>query len=275
VAARRTTDGEVWTTLGALQLSPQAADGAAAGSDGGACVVRGGHVEQPTALADVLELLDSRHFRLLGRANDLIHVAGKRSSLAHLNFQLNRIEGVQDGAFWMPAEAPDGVTRPLAFVVAPGLTAAQVIQGLRDRLEAAFVPRRVVHVEALPREATGKLTTQALADFARTTLAGPPDTEFVIAHDHPAFAGHFPGHPVLPGVVLLSAMLQALAGQRALQRRVGLQPTIEQVKFLAPVGPGARVKVALHEQGADRVAFELRERDRVVARGVLAPGHGP
>ena len=35
-----------------------------------------------------------RRFRLLGRANDLIHVAGKRSSLAHLNFHLNRIEGV-------------------------------------------------------------------------------------------------------------------------------------------------------------------------------------
>jgi acyl-coenzyme A synthetase/AMP-(fatty) acid ligase len=57
---------------------------------------------------------------LLGRANDLIHVAGKRSSLAHLNFHLNRIEGVDDGAFWLPDEVADGVVRPVAFVVAPG-----------------------------------------------------------------------------------------------------------------------------------------------------------
>ena len=45
-------------------------------------------------MADVLELLDDRRFRLFGRANDLIHVAGRRSSLAHLNFHLNSIPGV-------------------------------------------------------------------------------------------------------------------------------------------------------------------------------------
>jgi acyl-coenzyme A synthetase/AMP-(fatty) acid ligase len=41
---------------------------------------------------------------------------------------------------------------------------------LRARLEAVFVPRRVVHVDALPREATGKLTAGALAQFARARL---------------------------------------------------------------------------------------------------------
>ena len=50
---------------------------------------------------------DFNPFRLLGRANDLIHVAGKRSSLAHLNFHLNRIEGVADGVFWLPDDVPD------------------------------------------------------------------------------------------------------------------------------------------------------------------------
>jgi acyl-coenzyme A synthetase/AMP-(fatty) acid ligase len=125
----------------------------------------------PTPLADVLELLDARRFRLLGRANDLIHVAGKRSSLAHLNYHLNRIEGVHDGAFWLPDDAPDTVHRPIAFVVAPGLTAAQVTKALRGNIESVFVPRRVVHVDALPREATGKLTLQTLRRFALEQLA--------------------------------------------------------------------------------------------------------
>ena len=52
----------------------------------------------------MLELESPTHFRLLGRANDLIHVAGKRSSLAHLNYHLNSIDGVRDGAFWLPDE---------------------------------------------------------------------------------------------------------------------------------------------------------------------------
>ncbi|HVQ02981.1 MAG TPA: AMP-binding protein [Burkholderiaceae bacterium] len=165
VAARRTTAGEVWTTLGDLRLHVEHS------GDGERFIVSGGHVLQPTPLADLLELIDAQHFRLLGRANDLIHVAGKRSSLAHLNFHLNRIAGVQDGAFWLPDDVPEGVVRLVAFVVAPTLSARQITDALRREVEAAFVPRRVVHVDRLPREATGKLTTQRLREFALQTLA--------------------------------------------------------------------------------------------------------
>lgn len=164
VASRRTSEGDTWRTLGELRLHAQAS------AEGERFVVQGGHVLEPTVLADVLVLQDERHFRLLGRANDLIHVAGKRSSLAFLNFQLNRIPGVQDGCFWMPDEVVEGVVRPVAFVVAPELTAAQVINGLRALLEPAFVPRKVVHVAALPREATGKITAQALRSFVQEQL---------------------------------------------------------------------------------------------------------
>lgn len=167
VAARRTTAGDVWTTLGALRLHSRC------DAEGEQFIVSGGHVVEPTALSDVLELIDGQRFRLLGRANDIIHVAGKRSSLAHLNFHLNRIEGVDDGAFWLPDDVAEGVVRPVAFVVAPTLTARQIIDALRRELEGAFVPRRVVHVDSLPREATGKLTAHALREFAQRTLAQP------------------------------------------------------------------------------------------------------
>jgi acyl-coenzyme A synthetase/AMP-(fatty) acid ligase len=165
VAARRTTAGDVWTTLQGLHVHREES------ADGERFVVAGGHVLEPTALADVLELIDAQHFRLIGRANDLIHVAGKRSSLAHLNFHLNRIDGVEDGAFWLPDDVAEGVVRLVAFVVAPTLGARQITQALRRDLESAFVPRRVIHVPSLPREATGKLTTQRLREFALRTLA--------------------------------------------------------------------------------------------------------
>jgi acyl-coenzyme A synthetase/AMP-(fatty) acid ligase len=165
VAARRTTDGELWTTLGALTLARET------GPDGeDRFVVDGGHVLEPTPLADVLELLDARRFRLLGRANDLIRVAGKRSSLAHLNYHLNRVDGVDDGAFWLPPDDGTGVARTVAFVVAPRRGAREIVDALRAHVEPAFLPRRVVHVEALPREATGKLTAATLDAFARERL---------------------------------------------------------------------------------------------------------
>lgn len=164
VATRRTVHGEVWRTFGALRLKREVDAGQER------FIVEGGHVVEPTPLSDVLQLESAQRFRLLGRANDLIHVAGKRSSLAHLNHHLNSIEGVVDGAFWMPDEVADGIVRPIAFVVAPGLGAAQIGAALRVRLEAQFVPRRIVHVDALPREATGKLTAESLRRFALEKL---------------------------------------------------------------------------------------------------------
>ncbi|WP_295642654.1 AMP-binding protein [uncultured Methylibium sp.] len=164
VATRRTVHGETWRTFGALRLKRET-DGAQE-----RFIVEGGHVAEPTPLSDVLQLESAQRFRLLGRANDLIHVAGKRSSLAHLNHHLNSIDGVVDGAFWMPDEVADGIVRPIAFVVAPGLGAAQLVAALRERLEPQFVPRRIVHVDALPREATGKLTAESLRRFALEKL---------------------------------------------------------------------------------------------------------
>lgn len=269
VASRRTTAGEVWATLGDLRITAERAPG---GEE--RFIVAGGHVTVPTPLADVLVLKDEHHFRLLGRANDLIHVAGKRSSLAHLNFHLNRIEGVEDGAFWLPDEVAEAVVRPVAFVVAPGLSAGAIIAALRTTLEPAFVPRRVVHVPALPREPTGKLTVTALRQFALQTLAAldaPVPAAVHIAADHPTFAGHFPGHPVLPGVALLSLVIQALAQQPALAARLGAQPRIEHAKFLSPVGPGATLQVQLREQGGS-VAFEVMAGNTCAARGQLSAG---
>ncbi len=269
VAARRTTAGPTWRTLGRLRVWRDEGEAAEVGER---FLVQGGHVLAPTALADVLDLDDAQHFRLLGRADDLVHVAGKRNSLAHLNFHLNRIPGVDDGAFWMPDEQSDGITRLLAFVVAPTLTARQVTQALRERIEPAFVPRRVLHVPALPREATGKLTARALARFARDALN--EGDSFDIPADHPAFAGHFAGQPLLPGAALLALVMRALDAQPELQRLLGEAPQIAHVKFLKPVGPGARVQVVLRAQGSG-AAFDVRCGQAVVAQGQLRAGGAP
>lgn len=167
VATRCTARTDLWHTFDGLRISKLPGLGE---EQGERYSVQGGHVAEPTLLADILELQDAEHFRLLGRANDLVHVAGKRSSLGHLNFHLNSIEGVEDGAFWVPDEVTDGVARPVAFVVAPTLGARAIAAALRTRIEPVFVPRRIVHLAQLPREATGKLTAQTLRQLAREHL---------------------------------------------------------------------------------------------------------
>jgi acyl-coenzyme A synthetase/AMP-(fatty) acid ligase len=162
VATRRTVDGPEWRTFPGLVLS----------GDGEASWVSGGHVHEPTALADVLEVLEPTRFRLLGRSNDLINVAGKRSSLSHLNHHLNSIDGVRDGAFWLPPDTDDGsVVRLVAVVVAPQLRREALLAALRERVDAAFLPRRILRVDALPRDPTGKLPAGRLAELATQLLA--------------------------------------------------------------------------------------------------------
>jgi acyl-coenzyme A synthetase/AMP-(fatty) acid ligase len=52
-------------------------------------------------------------------------------------------------------------------VVAPGLTREAVLAALRERVDAAFLPRPLVLLERLPRATTGKLPQEALRTLAR------------------------------------------------------------------------------------------------------------
>jgi acyl-coenzyme A synthetase/AMP-(fatty) acid ligase len=133
--------------------------------------VKGGHVENEVLLADVIELRNRNAFLLHGRTADLVNIAGKRTSLAHLNFQLNSIEGVRDGTFVMPEEDDGTVTRLTAFVVAPGLASETIMAALRQRIDAAFLPRPLCFVESLPRNETGKLPRMALDDLVARLAA--------------------------------------------------------------------------------------------------------
>lgn len=122
----------------------------------------GGHIETQTAMSDKIEPLDATHFLLHGRIADMINIAGKRHSLASLNYLLTTLPGVVDGAFFMPDDAGTQVTRLAAAVVAPTLDAASLIAALRKHLDPVFLPRPVLFVDALPRNATGKLPRAAL-----------------------------------------------------------------------------------------------------------------
>lgn len=134
----------------------------------------GGHVGPRTLMCDVIESVGAEEFLLHGRTADMINVAGKRSSFAYLNAQLNAIPGVVDGAFFLREDSrgDTGVTRLGAVVVAPGLSVAALLEQLRQRIDTIFLPRPLLLVEQLPRNATGKLPQQALQAFAAQHLRG-------------------------------------------------------------------------------------------------------
>ena len=148
VASRRTLEGDRWRLYDGFGLDEGRLSGA--------------HLPEPVMLGDMVEACSATEFRLLGRGEDVINIAGKRSSLAYLNHQINGIAGVIEGIFLMPAETGSGVDRLTALVVAPTLSERQLLTALAERLDPVFLPRPLIKVAALPRTETGKITRESL-----------------------------------------------------------------------------------------------------------------
>jgi 3-hydroxyacyl-[acyl-carrier-protein] dehydratase len=90
--------------------------------------------------------------------------------------------------------------------------------------------------------------------------------DITIAVDHPAYAGHFPNFPVLPGAVLLDEVLRAIAGERGGHLNVW---QIASAKFLGAVRPGDALRVEFDAQTAGAISFSVLAAGRKVVSGVL------
>jgi 3-hydroxyacyl-[acyl-carrier-protein] dehydratase len=68
-----------------------------------------------------------------------------------------------------------------------------------------------------------------------------------VPHDHPSFAGHFPGRPILPGVLLLAEVMEALreSGDATATATATGGCEIASAKFLSPVSPGDELTITL------------------------------
>jgi len=89
-----------------------------------------------------------------------------------------------------------------------------------------------------------------------------------LATDHPAYRGHFPGRPVLPGVVLLDAAIHALETN-------GLRLEVSTAKFQSAVLPGDQLALLHEQQPNGSIRFSIQAADRPVANGVLVPTQSP
>ena len=91
-----------------------------------------------------------------------------------------------------------------------------------------------------------------------------PDSTVSFPAEHPAFAGHFPGFPIVPGVMLLDEIvhLQEAASSRAVTG-------IPSAKFLRPVAPAQEVTLSC-ATATGRQKFEILSGTEVVVTGQLA-----
>ena len=253
VASRRTTAGLAWHLYPGLRL--QAAAGATA--------IGGGHLAAPVALEDHIECSDDEHFLWRGRRADLVLVAGKRMSLLMLNEILRGLDGVQDGVFFVPGRPSDAPAERLCAFVVTTRPEAEILAALRRHVDPVFLPRPLYRVEALPRApGTDKLPRAALIGLYDRQ---PYQMELWFPAGRSFFADHFPGDPLVPGALLLDALVAGYE-RHAIGRKV---MGVETFKWLKALRPDVPARAFFDGVEGDRVTVVVRVGEEILARGTL------
>lgn len=240
---------------------------------------------------DRVALREGGRFSLQGRADQVVKVGEKRLDLDEMTERLRSHAAVDDLA--LVTLERDGESR-VAAVVVPSAVGAALIEkegaslcrrALRAQLADSFDP--VLHprfwrfVSELPASTQGKVSRRALR-----SLFAPSETEVPVADcpevleeirgarfvervcrvplDLACFPGHFPGQPVVPGVMQLDWAMELAA------LLLGTAPravAIETMKLLSPLTPGQTFRIRSCLRTSSSVEFELWNEDRVYASG--------
>lgn len=88
----------------------------------------------------------------------------------------------------------------------------------------------------------------------------------IICTDHPSLAGHFPGHPVVPGVVVLGEVMKAIREMAAKNIEFVGMPS---AKFMSPLNPEEALRIRLDQRGDGTTEFMCTTGSRFIASGSL------
>lgn len=226
----------------------------------------------PAYLGDSAEILTGGRFRLLPRVDRIVKLADKRVSLSEVEKCLVNSELVDQAYALVPAQ--QRVAR-MAVAVVPSQKGVQLLQSegyagfkkalrvvLSHQVEQTLLPRKWRIVGELPCNAQGKVTQSAIETLFNCSLQLPLMRPVAKSADRLVFkllyvkdsaylAGHFPGYPIVPGVVILqslSVLLNNYWGLRA--------DGIVRLKFSAETLPGNEQLVTLSRKG-DSVTAEI------------------
>jgi acyl-coenzyme A synthetase/AMP-(fatty) acid ligase/3-hydroxymyristoyl/3-hydroxydecanoyl-(acyl carrier protein) dehydratase len=242
-----------------------------------------GHVEQT---ADAARFTEDGRFELLGRLDRIVKLEEKRISLPLLEQALATHEWVSEARFGVVRENRASLGA-LVVLSASGVHALRnqgrraLTNALRQHLvphcEALALPRRWRLLTQLPLNPQGKLPqAQVEALLVAPRIQGPElvsqqqvgdelQLELVVPLDLAHFTGHFPGTPILPGVVQVDWAITL--GQRLMSlppRFAGM----EVLKFQQLVRPGDRLSLTLRfDQERGKLHFAYRNGDAACSSG--------
>lgn len=90
-----------------------------------------------------------------------------------------------------------------------------------------------------------------------------------ISKDHPALPGHFPGHPVVPGVLVLDAVIEMLREQHGQNGQRLVVTGLPSVKLSSPLLPEELLTIRVEPEDLETAAFTCKVGNRLVASGSI------
>lgn len=172
LAWRRTVTDADWTLAEGVSITP----------DDPAPIADAPHLAAPVPLGDAVEITATGHLRLLGRLGDMIHVAGKRTSLGALNAILLEDRDLQDGIVLRERTEGDDIltiaaVRREADPLTPQRRRAAIRRHMAAHTDPVFVPRRIEFIAELPRNATGKVEEKTRLTILHALATGQQQKE--------------------------------------------------------------------------------------------------
>ncbi|MEO8846748.1 MAG: AMP-binding protein [Kofleriaceae bacterium] len=235
--------------------------------------------EPRVTLEDRIELASDGTFRYLGRANELIKVAGKRAHAHELEATILKVAGVTDAALMVHATDGKEPRVAVAITIAEGSSVGrtEIAAAIREQFDAVFVPRIIKIVPRIPRTERGKLDAHTLrallgVETVATTSEipirriGPNHYLAEIPPNLVFFHGHFDEFTILPGAVLVERVIWPVVQAELPEVRVlrGLR----RLRFRRPVMPDQQLDVTL-DRSNNRLTFSVTCAETQVASGVL------
>lgn len=257
-------------------------------AEGGRLAVDSAYLEaglaRPFVTGDVVELQPDGRFTHLGRADGIVKIGGRRVAIEAMEEVLRRRPDVADAAV-VAVAAETGRGQQLLAAVAPAdCDRAAARAALLEHFDPSTIPRRLLAVDAIPREENGKLQRARVLRLFGLGATGRPigqgldlaafevergaekiraRAEIRLPVDWDAFDGHFDGHPVLAGALQLKELLLPVA-RRAFPD-LGDVRALARVKFAARIVPEDALTISL-ERGAAGGASADADGERPPAR---------
>lgn len=278
---RQEVAGTPWTPLSGVKLSMK---------DDGTLLVRSPYVAPGgEQTSDLVRFVGEGRFELLGRADRIAKVEGRRVSLAELEALAEAHPAVRRCVMLQaePHARPQAVLVPemAAETADYGVVWEEVRRLMLARYDAVVIPRRHRFVPVLPTDARGKHTAEVLGRLftPEPSIGGTQSWPKFVGHrrqegsviiglavpeDLPLFAGHFPGAPILPGVILLS--WAATCAETYLGWR-GDSLGFDHLKFNAAVWPRESLQLTLSLTPTGGVKFEFHADGKAKAAGIFRP----